>query len=101
VLPHEEHKFWVMVGKEWLEYWLKNPDQEHRIFNYLTTPVSLLSHIYIRLVILKKIKPLDQLDTELKKELKQEVFRIDKNCTEKRGMQIAKSIYVLGYLSNI
>lgn len=98
--PLEEYELYFTAGKPWFDYWMENPEQENRIFNELQTPVALMSHIYFQLLRLKKIKPLNELEPEVKKELKKDVFRIDPTCDKYRGMKIAQTIYVFGYLSN-
>lgn len=91
----------IKAARVHFEGWVKRPEEEDYIFNRSVSIIEVCSAAYQSLLILKRIDPIEKLDDKLKQELKSEVFRISPNCDEKKGIKIAKTLYVFGYLCNV
>ena len=96
-----ELDFCLTTSKIWFEYIMYHPEDENRIFNELLTPINILNHAYWYLLRDKLITPIEKMDSESKINLKTEVLRLSPNRSVDNGMKIARSIIVLGYISNI
>lgn len=88
------------LAKMWFNFWLNNPEKEDWMFNKIEILLNIMEYTYGKLVGNKILIPIEKLDEKIKHELKNEVLRICPTRDVKKGMMIAKSIYVFGFLSN-